>query len=173
MFLIQRLQRYGDKIAMKEITKTQLDLPDNTKEIETSNLDYNRKDKNVFLLKTFIKTAFPGGIGDGLAEIVGSLIPNQQMDRVIRCLRQVVELAENDHKKIEDWLKLIKQNNLLLFEQTVRYSSQTESDIKLHCYAFFIYNVVNTKSKDEIEEETILRTISELNEYEILHLIGI
>lgn len=150
----------------------------NKLELDTSQLDSNKTDKNVFLLKESIKAIIPSALGEVFSEIIGSIIPNQQEERVINFIKKLAQIVESNNERInniEGWINQIKANkfNILLFEQSVRFSAQTESDIKHHCYAYFIYNTINDKNNENFQKEKILRTISILNELEILHLIGI
>ena len=143
---------------------------------DINTLDSNRTDKNVTLLKVFISSLLPGAAGNLLSEIVGTLIPNQQMERVGDFIKELNKEVEENAKKIKNIEELLSKiysskANLLLFEQAIRYSAQTESLIKHHSYAYFIFNLIAEKEYDEIEKEYILKTISELNEIEILLII--
>lgn len=145
---------------------------------DITSLDSNRTDKNVAILKVAISSFLPGCAGNIVSEIIGSLIPNQQMDRVIEYLKElsnIVSEHEDRIKSIEEIISKIESSkeNLLLFEQTIRYSAQTESEIKHHSYAYFIFNTIIDKNFDEIEKEFILKTISELNDTEILLIIAL
>ncbi len=145
---------------------------------DINSLDLNRTDKNVTILKAAISSILPGFAGNLFSEIMGSLIPNQQMDRVIDYLRELSNIVsdhENKIKNIEEFISKItsSKSNLLLFEQTIKYSAQTESEIKHHSYAYFIFNTIIEKDYDEIEKEFILKTISELNCTEILLIISL
>lgn len=64
------------------------------------------------------------------------------------------------------------KNNLLLFELSARYSMETNSNIKHHCYAEFIFNTIENKKLEDSRNEKLLRTLSELTEEEIILLIS-
>ena len=145
---------------------------------DINTLDSNRTDKNVTLLKVAISSLLPGADGNLFSEIVGTLIPNQQMDRVVDFIKELNKEVEENSKKIKNIEELLSKiysskANLLLFEQAIRYSAQTESLIKHHSYAYFIFNLIAEKEYDESEKEYILKTISELNEIEILLIIAL
>lgn len=145
---------------------------------DINSLDSNKTDKNVTLLKFAISAILPCGAGNILTEIIGSIIPNQQMDRVVDFVKELNSIVEENSrtiKNIEELLSKINTSkaNLLLFEQAIRYSVQTESLIKHHSYAYFILNLIAEKEYDEVEKEYILKTISELNEIEILLVIAL
>lgn len=53
---------------------------------DTNSLDSNITDKKVSILKAALSSILPGFAGSLISEIVGSLIPNQQMDRVVEYL---------------------------------------------------------------------------------------
>lgn len=100
------------------------------------------------------------------------------MDRVIEVIKELNSIVEENSKKINNIEELLSKihsskANLLLFEQAIRYSAQTESLIKHHSYAYFIFNLLLEKEYDEVEKEYILKTISELNEIEILLIIAL
>lgn len=144
--------------------------------VDTSDLDNNRTDKNVFLLKSALKTIFPSIGGEIFSEILGSVIPNQQIDRIIRCIREIVSVSEKQSEniiEIQTWIKKVQSTpaNLLLFEQTIRNDAQTESETKHHCYAYYIFNTIKNRKYKDSQHEKILRTLSELTEEEILCLI--
>ena len=143
---------------------------------DINSLDSNRTDKNVNLLKVAILSILPGAAGSLLSEIVVSLIPNQQIDRVVDFIKELNSVVEEHSKRIkniEELLSMVNSSkkNLLLFEQVIRYSAQTESSIKHHSYAYFIFSLIEEKEYDVVEKEYILKTISELNEIEILLII--
>ena len=50
---------------------------------------------------------------------------------------------------------------------------QTESQIKLHSYAYYVFNFVDNTQISDIQKEAILNTLSKLNEVEILHIISL
>lgn len=59
----------------------------------------------------------------------------------------------------------------LLFENAIFYSMQTDSEIKHHGYTFYIFNIIKNSSISDIQKGQVLRSISLLNETEILLLI--
>lgn len=145
---------------------------------DINSLDSNRTDKNVAFIKAAISSLLPGAAGNLLSEIVGTLIPNQQMDRVVDFIKELNNTVEENSKKIKNIEELLSKiystkANLLLFEQAIRYSAQTESLIKHHSYAYFIFNLIEKKEYEEVEKEYILKTISELNEIEIILIIAL
>lgn len=145
---------------------------------DINTLDANRTDKNVTLLKTAISTLFPGFAGNLISEVIGSLIPYQQMDRVVEFLKELNNIVLDNKNRItgiEEFIKKISasKTNLLLFEQTIRFSAQTESLIKHHSYAKFILNLILEKEYSKFEKEFVLKTVSDLNEIEILLIIAL
>lgn len=142
--------------------------------IDTLDLVNNRTDKNVAILKSALSNI--PIVGNLLAEIMGSLIPNQQMDRVIRCITELVEISKRNETEIRDINKFFdkikeKPINTLLFEQMVRYASQTESMIEHHCYAYYVFNAINDPRMEDVGKASVLRLISEFNEVEIILLL--
>jgi hypothetical protein len=142
------------------------------------NLDPNGTDKTVqffTLLKdesssinelpSFVKCA-TSGFGDVLCNV----IPNQRLDRVVDYLRELSLRVSN----IEDFLNKLKEDKacLLLFETGCTDSSRTESHICRHCYAYYVASAVEHKKLNDLEGEKLFRSITELTEIEIIHLIS-
>lgn len=75
--------------------------------------------------------------------------------------------------ELQQRLEKIKtdKKSSLLFENAIFYSMQTESEIKYHCYAFYVFNAIENFSIPDIQKEQVLKSISLLNETEILLLI--
>lgn len=61
---------------------------------DVNSLDSNKTDKNVSLLKFAISAILPCGAGNILSEIIGSIIPNQQMDRVIEVIKELNSIVD-------------------------------------------------------------------------------
>ena len=136
-------------------------------------LEAKSSDKIASLLKGFL-----GGIpyvGSMANEIVSWLIPNQRMDRVCNFIKQLASQVTKLEDYQKTWIEKLKnsKNDLLLFELAVRYSLETNSAIKHHCYAYYVFNTIQNKKYKDIQHEKILRTLAELTEEEILQLIRI
>lgn len=112
---------------------------------------------------------------DSLAsELISWLIPNQRIDRVCEFIKQLSRQVSKLEDSQKLWIKKLKtdKNNLLLFELSARYSMETNSNIKHHCYAEFIFNAIENKKLEDSRNEKLLRALSELTEEEIILLIS-
>lgn len=139
---------------------------------EMTYLKNNISDAIASVLKGLVG-AIPYG-GAALAEILSWAIPNQRMDRVCNYIEhlttQILKLEESQN----EWIEKLKnsKNNLLLFELAAKYSMESNSDILHHCYAYYVFNAVKNKTLEDSRSEKLLRTLSELTEEEIIHLIN-
>ncbi|WP_296012457.1 hypothetical protein [uncultured Treponema sp.] len=146
--------------------------------MEKEILDETKKDKILEITKSSITTAcsFIPFIGTGIAEVINYFIPDNRWERVLNFIKELSDCVVSQKKQItelQQWLEKIKtdKKSSLLFENAIFYSMQTESEIKHHCYAFYVFNAIENSSISDIQKEHVLRTISLLNETEILLLI--
>jgi len=109
--------------------------------------------------------------GPFISEIIGNIIPNQRFERVAKYL----ETLKSKLDSVEDQNIILQlttdRNMLLLFENTIKHSSETNSEEKYDYYSEFIINALQDKTTEQIQRERILKIISELNEIEIVLLI--
>ena len=146
--------------------------------LEKENLDETKEDKLLEITKSTITTAcnFIPFIGTGITEVINYFIPDNRRERVVDFIKQLADYVSKHDKQImelQQWLEKIKtdKKSALLFETAIFYSMQTESQMKHHCYAFYVFNAIENSSISDIQKEHVLRTISLLNETEILLLI--
>jgi len=111
-------------------------------------------------------------VGTFLGEVIGNVIPNQRMDRVCKYLEILAEKIEE--KLNQDQYKEITNDKslIMLFEKSIRFSSETDSLDKYVYYSEFIINSVKNKTVEQIQKERLLTILSELNEIEIILLIS-
>jgi hypothetical protein len=109
--------------------------------------------------------------GPFIAEIIGNIIPNQRLERVTKYLETLkLKLDSLEGESIISQLNS-NRNMLLLFEHTIKYSSETNSEDKYDYYSEFIIKALHDKTTEQIQKERVLNIISELNEIEIILLI--
>ncbi len=79
-----------------------------------------------------------------------------------------------DVDSLKQKLECIKSNKgqYLLLELTFQEAVETDSTILHHCYAYYVFHNLENKTLDDIQREKIIKIISELNEYEIIHLLN-
>lgn len=141
-------------------------------------LDENRTDKSLSITQSIINTAcgFIPCIGTGVAEFINHFIPDSRRDRIVSVIKELAIIVESQGKDIEElkmWIENIKASKMssLLFETALLNSIKTESKIKFHCYAYYIYSIIDNTDFEDTQKEALLQTIEKLNEYEILHII--
>ena len=142
-------------------------------------LDEIKIDKALDITQKVINSAcsFIPFVGTGVSELINSFIPDNRRERIVSFIKELALVVEQQGKTIEElqqWIERIKTNkhSSLLFETALSSSMQTESNIKFHCYAYYVFNFIESNQIDNAQKEAILNTISKLNEYEILHIIS-
>lgn len=140
------------------------------KKIES--LENNSTDKIASVFRSLV--GLIPNFGSLASELISWLIPNQRIDRVCEFIKQLSRQVSKLEDSQKLWIKKLKtdKNNLLLFELSARYSMETNSNIKHHCYAEFIFNTIENKKLEDSRNEKLLRTLSELTEEEIILLIS-
>lgn len=135
-------------------------------------LKNNRTDIITAALKSAVGIA--PYVGGALSEIVSLCIPNQRMDRVETFLKKLAMQIARLEEQQNEWMEKLKSSkgNLLLCELAIRYSAETNSETLHHCYAYYVFNAVQNKTLEDSRSEKLLRTLSELTEEEVIHLIN-
>ena len=140
-------------------------------------LDNNTpRSEKITKLATSILSAF-GPVGSVVSTIVNESISAAHQQRIVDFLNELYFLFKQQNEAIEDiqhsFEKMMSDNcNTLLFEQAVKASLETNSNILHHCYAFYIFNNVKEKKLEDVQHERLFKVISSLSEYEIIMLIG-
>ena len=149
-------------------------------EMNVDLLDKTDRDKKNETTQKIVNSVFGAipYIGPAVSEIINSFIPDNRRERVVAFIKELVLIVEQQGKQIselQEWLERIKtnKNSLLLLETALLNSMQTESQIKLHSYAYYVFNFVDNTQISDIQKEAILNTLSKLNEVEILHIISL
>lgn len=119
--------------------------------MDSKELDNNKTDYLVSGLKS-LAGAIPFG-GTFVGEIFGTIIPHQRLDRFADFLKQLAEKVET------------------LENVGIRYSLDTNSETLHNCFASVIFSCIQNKDLDNLKNERIMKSISELNEAEIIWLI--
>jgi len=110
-------------------------------------------------------------VGPMLAEVVGTLIPNQRIDRI-------VDFAQKLHDKIEkledDLLqsRLTNENFTDLLEESLQQVARATSDARREYIANLVANGLNNDDLDSIQDKHLLRMLGELNDIEVIWLVA-
>ena len=108
-------------------------------------------------------------VGSLLAELAGTVIPNQREDRIVR----FAQLLEERIIKLEqDYVRSQLNNEYFcdLFEEGVRQASRSLSDERRIYIANLITNSLEQPDIEYIESKHLMRMLNELNDIEIIWL---
>ena len=110
-------------------------------------------------------------VGPLAAEVIGTLIPNQRLDRIEGYLKKVEEKLKNLK---EDQLreKFTDQENIDLFEDSLYQASKALSEERKEYIASLFKNCLTDEKLGHIQYKKLLSILSEINDIEILILKG-
>jgi len=109
------------------------------------------------------------GVGGLVAEIIGSTIPNQRIDRVADFVKEL------DKRLGELEYNLIKENELYrdLFEDAMQQASRTLSAERNRYLAQFVKNTLNLSLEHYAIQKKLLFTLQELTDLDIEFLVAV
>jgi hypothetical protein len=108
-------------------------------------------------------------IGPPLAELVGTVMPNQRIERIAKFVeilaRRLEELKQDSMRS-----QITNENCADLMEEGLRQAARSLSDERREYIASLIANGVNSENIEYMESRHLLRILGELNDIEILWL---
>lgn len=108
-------------------------------------------------------------VGPLVAEAVGSIIPNQKIDRLESFLKKLDERVQDIEKSIlEETFK--KPEFLDVFEEGLLHASRALSEERKEYIASLIKNSITDEQAEYLEHKMILSLIGELNDIQIILL---
>jgi hypothetical protein len=107
--------------------------------------------------------------GPLLAEIAGTLIPNQRVDRLVKFAQQLRERLENTEDHILR-AHLSDENFTDAVEESLRQAARSTSDERRAYIASILANGINLDNLDFIETKHLLRLLGEINDTEVAWL---
>lgn len=108
-------------------------------------------------------------VGSLMAEIAGTIIPNQRMERVIDYAKRLEErLSGLDQDLIRS--KLTDENFTDLMEEGMRQAARSLTDERREYIASIIATGLSSEDIEFIESKHLLRLLGELNDIEVLIL---
>jgi len=131
------------------------------------NLNDNNLDRAVTLAKGVLGAA--PVVGSIMAEVVGAIIPNQRIDRIVR----FVEILNNKLDTIsQDIIRLKVQDEYFidLLEDSFILASRAITDERKEHIATVIKNSIIHEELSHLEEKRLLNLLSELSDAEIIML---
>ncbi|HNY42973.1 MAG TPA: hypothetical protein PKJ41_21395 [Bryobacteraceae bacterium] len=107
--------------------------------------------------------------GSLLAEIAGSIIPNQRIDRLAKFASELEDkLASLDQAFVRS--RLTDENFTDLMEEGIRQVARSVSDERRDYIASLLSNGLRAENISSIESKHLLRVLGELNDIEVLWL---
>jgi hypothetical protein len=109
--------------------------------------------------------------GSLLAEIAGTIVPNQRIDRIVLFAQEL----EKRLSGVEQGLvrsQLRNENFTDLIEEGLRQAARSVSDERRAYIAALISNSISTQNISYIESKHLLRMLGELNDIEIIRLVA-
>jgi len=108
-------------------------------------------------------------MGSLLAEIAGTVIPNQRIDRIVRFATELEHrLIGVEHSVIRS--QLTDENFTDLMEEGLRQAARATSDDRRRHIANVIANGLTSKDISYIESKHLLRILGEINDIEVIWL---
>lgn len=107
--------------------------------------------------------------GSLLVELVGTVIPNQRVDRIVRFAR---ELEDRLSALEQDFVRsqVADQNFTDLIEEALRQAAQSVTDDRLRHLAALVANSLSQADVSYVESKHLLRILGEINDIEVIWL---
>jgi len=128
-------------------------------------LDQDGRDIAVVIAKGLFG-AIPG-IGSGISEIVGYVIPKQRQDRVIDFVKKLAAKVE-DHDDIIQRMQTPEGADLS--EEAMLQASRAHTDARREYIASLLENSLNKNEMEHDEKKKLFNLLSQLNDHEIIFL---
>ena len=111
-------------------------------------------------------------IGPLLSEVVGSLIPNQRLDRVVKTLKHLEEKIQNRQNGIENLnCHLHTSEGQDIFEESLNQVARSPSSDRRKRLALFMAHSLSGEELKYAESKKLLNLFRELTDSEILWLL--
>lgn len=110
-------------------------------------------------------------VGSALAEIVGSVIPNQRIDRLANFAAKLAEKVQ-EHEKEMIQKRLLEPEGTDILEEALWQSARALSEERRSQIASLVKNGLTKDQIDLIEAKKLLLLLSQLNDLEVLILRG-
>ena len=108
-------------------------------------------------------------IGPIVAHLVGSLIPDQRLQRIERFL-QLLERRLNDMERADLQGRLAKPTKVHLFENGAEQAVRALTDERIGLIASVVANGITGEKKEELEAKRVLNVLRELDDAQIIML---
>lgn len=133
------------------------------------NIDTNKNDVVASLLKGYL-----GGLpvlGPVIAEIIGSLIPNQRIDRIAALVKSMESKFDPEEKeKIE--AKMLEEKSVDLMEDGFLQAARALSEERIDYIASLLKNSLTDENLEQSAYKRLLFLLGEINDIEVITLMG-
>jgi len=139
-------------------------IKDDTNELTLTN---SRVDYVASAAKSALGTVpFAGAL---LAEIAGTVIPNQRIDRIVKFAETLeLRLSKLEENAIEN--NISQEDFTDLVEESLRQAARSLTDERRDYIAALVANSISSKEIEHYESKHLLRMLGELNDIEIIWL---
>lgn len=134
---------------------------------EKNNLDIKRNDLIASGLKSTLG-AIPY-LGPFISEIVGSVIPNQRIDRIASLLKALEAKIDPEEKAKVD-ARILEEKSVDLMEDGFLQAARALSEERIDYIASLLKNSLTDEDLEQIAYKKLLSILSELNDAEVLLL---
>ena len=136
---------------------------------EKNNLEVKRNDRIASALKATLG-AIPY-LGPLAAEIVGNLIPNQRVERIVSFVRTLeAKIDPEERAKVE--AKMLEEKSIDLMEDGFLQAARALSEERIEYIAALVKNGLTDRDAEHIAYKKLLSILAELNDIEVLILIS-
>lgn len=135
--------------------------------MENKNLKNNKSDILALVLKSAAGCVpYAGGL---IAEVIGSVIPNQRLDRLAQFVEKLQEKIDGIEEKIN---KRAKTDPLFLdfFEDELMQVSRATTEERIEYLSNLLINGLNSDEAELFAAKQLLRLLGQLNDAEIIWL---
>ena len=108
-------------------------------------------------------------VGPFLAEVIGSIIPNQRMDRVAKFATELEGRLDSFDRDLME-IQLSNEEFAVLLEEGLRQAASSTSDERRSYIASLIVNGLTSEETEYAESRHLLRILGEVNDIEIIWL---
>lgn len=130
-------------------------------------MDINKNDIAVIIGKAALG-AIPY-LGPLASEIIGNLIPNQRIDRIVSLLKTLEsKIDEKERTKVEK--RMLEEKSIDLMEDGFIQAARALSEERIEHIASLLKNSLTNEDLEHIQYKRLLFLLSELNDVEVLML---
>lgn len=138
-------------------------------EIRCNDLSYNNRDKFTMVLKgAFGAIPYAGPM---MQELIGVIIPQQRLDRVVMFVEKLSETLEENEIEIEKLKEKLSSPEYSSFVfRTCQNVADSISEEKINYIRNIFINGINNESEELSQYESLMSLLNKINDSEIVYL---